>query len=373
MNNISNILDAAKSVPNGGLHIKHDPETGLIAIIAIHSTALGPALGGCRFIEYSTIEEAITDALRLARGMSYKAAITGVPTGGGKAVIMKPKNIDDLEKFFGKFGQFVEQLGGKYITAMDSGTSLKEMDIIAKHTKHVASLTAENTLSHGDPSPYTAYGVLRGIQAAMLYKHKRNSLKDVKVAIQGVGHVGIDLAARLSKHGAKLYVADVNQEALQHCKDEFDAEIIDPDKIHAVECDVYSPCAYGAVINDKTINEIKAPIIAGSANNQLAKKEHSKTLHEKGILYAPDYVINAGGLIFAHALYANLGEHQAFERVENIYHSLLDIFEQSLQKDMPTDDISDHLAKQKIQAAQKKLDEGINHHHNDNFSQCQAC
>lgn len=360
MSNLTNIFDAAQHLPNGGLHIKYDPNTGLRAIIAIHSTALGPSLGGCRFMKYNSIDDAITDAIRLARGMSYKAAITGVPTGGGKAVIIKPDHIEDMEAFFGKFGQFVEQLGGQYITAMDSGTSLQEMDIIAKHTKHVASLTAENTLSHGDPSPYTAYGVLRGIQAAVLHKLKKHSLQDVSVAIQGVGHVGLDLAARLHKHGAKIFVSDINEKILLHCKDEFNAEIVNPNEIHSVECDVYSPCALGAVINDQTLPEIKAPIIAGCANNQLAKKQHSLDLHERGILYAPDYVINAGGLIFAHALYANLGEHQAFDHVENIYNSLLDIFEQSSQNNMPTDDISDHIAKQKIQAAQNKLDQGVN-------------
>lgn len=360
MSNFTNIFDAAQHVPNGGLHIKYDPQTGLKAIIAIHSTALGPALGGCRFLSYDSTDDAITDAIRLARGMSYKAAITGVPTGGGKAVIIKPDHIEDRDKFFGKFGQFIEQLGGKYITAMDSGTSLDEMDIIAKHTKHVASLTAENTLSHGDPSPYTAYGVLRGIQAAVLHRFQKNSLKDIKVAIQGIGHVGMDLSARLSKHGAKLYVSDLNEKTLLHCKDEFNAEIIDPNEIHAIDCDIFSPCALGATINAQTIPEIKAPIIAGSANNQLAKKHDSQMLHERKILYAPDYVVNAGGLIFAHALYANLGEHQAFEHVENIYHSLLDIFEQSNKNNMPTDDISDHIAKQKIQAAQNKLNQGVN-------------
>lgn len=359
MNTILDTFDMAESLPNGGLHIKHDPETGLKAIIAIHSTALGPALGGCRFIEYNTIEDAITDAIRLARGMSYKAAITGVPTGGGKAVIIKPSSIKDKEAFFAQFGQFVEQLGGKYITAMDSGTSLAEMDIIAKHTKHVASLTAENTLSHGDPSPYTAYGVLRGIQAAVEYKLNKNSLQDIRVAIQGVGNVGIDLAARLHKHGAKLIVADVNEQALKHCAQEFNAQVVSTNEIHSVDCEVFAPCALGASINDNTIDQIKAPVIAGSANNQLAMKEHGSRLHNKGILYAPDYVINAGGLVFAHALYANLGEHQALDQIENIYHSLLDIFEQSVQNNIPTSEISDQIARKKIREAQNKVNQGV--------------
>jgi leucine dehydrogenase len=359
MNTLLNPFDFAENLPNGGLHFQHDLETGLQAIVAIHSTALGPALGGCRFMEYQSVEDAIHDAIKLARGMSYKAAISGVPTGGGKAVIIKPKVIKNKEAYFAKFGQFVEQLGGKYITAMDSGTSLEEMDIIAKHTKYVASLTAENTISNGDPSPFTAYGILRGIQAAVEYKLHKNSLQDLKIAIQGLGHVGLDLASRLYQHGVKLYVADLNPQVLQHCAQEFNAEIVSTDKIHSIECDVFSPCALGAIINDKTIKEIKAPIIAGCANNQLATKEHGEYLHKHGILYAPDYLINAGGLVFAHALYANLGEHQAFECIENIYHSLLDIFQQSSQNDIPTNEISDQIAQNKIQEAQLRINQGV--------------
>ncbi len=359
MNDLNKIFDLARELPNGGLHIMDDPQTGLKAIIAIHSTAIGPALGGCRFLEYNSAEDAIKDAIKLAKGMSYKAAITGVPTGGGKAVIMKPKSIRDIDAYFTKFGQFVEQLGGKYITAMDSGTSLHEMDIIAKHTKYVASITAENTISHGDPSPYTAYGILRGIQAAVEFKLSKTSLKNLKVAIQGVGHVGYDLATRLHSHGAKLFVADINVKALERCQQEFGAVIVDNSDIHKLECDVYAPCALGGAINDRTIHELKCPIIAGCANNQLATKELGLKLHNMGILYAPDYVINAGGLIFAHALYANLGEHQAFDAIENIYTCLLDIFSQSQVNNMPTSDIADNIAQNRINAAQEKLNQGV--------------
>ena len=360
MNNNIDIFNYSKTLPNGGLHMKYDAETGLQAIIAIHSTALGPALGGCRFKEYESVDDAVTDAIRLARGMSYKAAIAGIPTGGGKAVIIKPKNgVKNKEIFFAKFGQFVDQFGGKYITAMDSGTSLAEMDIIAKHTRHVASLTADNSISNGDPSPYTAYGILKGIQAAVEYKLAKSSLKGLKIAIQGVGHVGLDLATRLHQHGVKLYIADTNNIALAHCEQEFGATIVDTTEVHTIKCDVFAPCAMGAIINDHTINKINAPIIAGCANNQLEKKEHSIQLHNKGILYAPDYVINAGGLIFAHALYANLGERQAFDHIDNIYGSLLDIFKQSKKNNLPTDDISDNIAQQRIENAQNKINEGV--------------
>lgn len=353
------IFDTAKYLPNGALHFKHDPETGLKAIIAVHSTALGPALGGCRFKEYESTEDAIIDAMRLARGMSYKAAVTNLPLGGGKAVIIKPKEIKNKKAFFGKFGLFVEQLGGQYITAMDMGTSLEEMDIIAKHTKYVASLTAKNTISNGDPSPYTAYGTLKGIEAAVKHKLNKDSVKDLKIAIQGVGHVGLDLATRLHKQGAKLYVTDINEESLKHCEKEFKATIVDGSEIYKLDCDVFSPCAVGAILNHDTVEQIKAPIIAGSANNQLATKDISSLLHKKNILYTPDYVINAGGVAFAYALYANISEKIVFQQIENIYNSLLDIFEKSSQNNMPTDDISDEIAKQKIRSAQAKLDNGI--------------
>ncbi|MBP9721576.1 MAG: amino acid dehydrogenase [Gammaproteobacteria bacterium] len=356
MTNLSSIFDLTRELPNGGLHIKEDPETGLKAIIAVHSTALGPALGGCRFLEYNSVEDAIADAIKLARGMSYKAAITGVPTGGGKAVIMKPKGIKSREAFFGKFGQFVEQLGGQYITAMDSGTSLLEMDIIARHTKHIASVTAENSISHGDPSPYTAFGLLKGIHAAVTYKFKTESLENIKVAVKGVGHVGMDLVARLHNQGAKIFISDINKESLEHCADKYGAIIVDNDTIHQTACDVYSPCALGGAINNNTIDQLNCSIVAGCANNQLARKEYGEQLHKKNILYAPDYVINAGGLIFAYALYANLGEDQAFKQIENIYNSLLEIFDHSKYDNIPTSDIADRIAIQRIEAAQQKLD-----------------
>ena len=359
MNDLAQVFDLARELPHGGLHIKEDPQTGLRAIVAIHSTALGPALGGCRFLEYKSIEDAIKDAIKLARGMSYKAAITGLPLGGGKAVIMKPAEIPDINAFFSKFGQFVDQLGGKYITAMDSGTSLQEMDIIAKHTKYVASLTAENTISHGDPSPYTAFGILRGIQAAVEFKFGSPSLKGLRVAIKGVGHVGLDLAARLHSQGAKLFVADINTKALEHCEQEFGAVVRDNDEIHKTECDIYAPCALGGAINSTTITQFNTPIIAGCANNQLTRQEHGLQLHKMGILYAPDYVINAGGLIFAHALYANHGERQAFDRIENIHRCLLDIFTQSKQNNVPTSEIADTIAQLKIKAAQENIDQGV--------------
>jgi len=342
------VFEYASQLKNGGLFFKHDPEVNLFAIIAIHSTALGPALGGCRLINYPNVDAAVEDAVRLARGMSYKAAITGMPLGGGKAVLIKPDKIEDKEKYFKAFAEFVNTLGGKYITAMDSGTSLEEMDIIAKYTPYVASLTVENDMSHGDPSPYTAFGVLEGIHAAAEFKLKKNNLKDLTIAIQGLGHVGHPLATELHKLGAKLIVADTNKEATDYCAQKFNAEVVAPDEIHKVECDIFAPCALGAIINDETIKELNCRIIAGSANNQLKKSIHGEMLHKNGILYATDYVINSGGLIFAESLYNKNNNAEVFNKIKNIKSSLLNIFAESNKQNLPTNLIANQIAEKKL-------------------------
>jgi leucine dehydrogenase len=246
------------------------------AIVAIHSTKLGPALGGCRFIEYPNTNAAIIDALRLARGMSYKAAISDLAFGGGKAVIIKPKGAFDRTALFKAFGRFVEELGGRYITAKDSGTTLEDMDIIATITNYVSS-TSEMV----DPSPFTAHGVRRGIEAAVKFQLGKDSLDGLRVAIQGVGYVGHYLAAELHALGAKLIVADTDTAAVTRCVNEFGAQAVGVDDIYAVDCDVFAPCALGAIINDVTIPRIKASIIAGAANNQLDENRHGKILKQK--------------------------------------------------------------------------------------------
>lgn len=337
-------LDYAISHGFGDLHFKVDSETGMKAIVAIHSTKLGPALGGCRFIEYPNTESAINDAMRLARGMSYKAASVNLPLGGGKSVIIKPTKAYDREAYLHAFGQFVNDLGGRYITALDSGTQLSDMDIIAQHTPYVASLSSHN----GDPSPSTAKGVLRGIQAAVEFKLGKDKLNGLHIAIQGLGHVGYLLAGHLHELGVKLTVADVNTIAVERAVKEFGATVVATDVIHKVPCDVFAPCALGAIINDITINQLQTPIVAGAANNQLAHTYHGQLLHDKGILYAPDYVINAGGLIFAASKYLHTHETQINQQIDNIRTSMLEIFSRSQKENRPASEVADTLAQEKL-------------------------
>lgn len=337
-------LDYALAHGFGDLHFKVDPETGMRAMIAIHSTKLGPALGGCRFIEYTNTAAALKDAMRLARGMSFKAASVNLPLGGGKSVIMKPKGSFDRNGYMHAFGKFVNELNGRYITALDSGTVLSDMDIIAEHTDHVASLSKYN----GDPSPSTAKGVLRGIQAAVAFKLGKDNLKGVHVAIQGLGHVGYLLAKHLHELGATLTVADISPAAVELAVKEFGAKAVDTDLIHKVPCDVFAPCALGAIINDITLPQLQTTIIAGAANNQLAHTFHGQKLHDKGILFAADYVINAGGLIFAASKYLHTPEAQVSNQIDGIFTSLTEIFTRSVKDNLPASQIADTLAQEKL-------------------------
>lgn len=341
--NQDSLLQYAEELGFGEIHIKIDAPTQLCALIAIHSTKRGPALGGCRCIEYDSTADAVRDALRLARGMSYKAAVSNLPLGGGKSVLIKPKQIIDREAYFSAFGRFVEDLGGRYITAMDSGTEVADMDVIAKYTRHVA-----NTSKGGDPAPFTALGVLRGIEASVKYKMQRDSLEGLHVAIQGVGHVGYNLALDLHERGAKLTVCDKNPVALQRCVDEFGASVVQPTEIYSVECDIFAPCALGATINENTIPQLKAAIVAGAANNQLAKSENDTALWKRGILYAPDYVINAGGLIHAHAEYEQSSMEESNMHIDHIYDVLLTIFERSAKEHKSTGEVADIIAAERL-------------------------
>lgn len=342
-NDISDdFLDYALSHGFGELHFKVDPETGMKAIIAIHSTKLGPALGGCRFIEYPNTSKALDDAMRLARGMSYKSALANLPLGGGKAVIIKPSKAFDRTAYMHRFGEFIDVLGGRYVTALDSGTQLSDMDIINQHTPHVASLSSHN----GDPSPSTAIGVLRGIEAAVLFKLNKENLVGIHVAIQGLGHVGYLLAGHLHELGAKLTVADINPQAVENAVNEFGATAVSTDNIHKVECDVFAPCALGAIINDVTLNQLQTKIIAGAANNQLAHTYHGQLLHDKGILYATDYVINAGGVIFASGKYLNTPEVIVNSQIDRVRATLLDVFTRAQHENRPTNLIADAMAQE---------------------------
>ncbi len=344
------IFEQAAELRFGDIHFKIDPVTGLHAIIAIHSTRLGPALGGCRWLSYPSTEAALLDAMRLACGMTYKAAISGLSLGGGKAVLIRPPHPVDREAYFEAFGSFVDELGGRYITAVDSGTSVAEMDIIARRTRHVTSTSASRAGS-GDPSPYTALGVCRGIEAGVKSKLKKDSLEGVHVAIQGVGHVGYPLARELAGHGARLTVCDVDGSAVERCADEFGARGVALADIYEVESDVFAPCALGAVINDETVPRLNTKIIGGAANNQLAEIRHGDLLHRRGILYAPDYAINAGGIIqiIVH------DETEMTAKLLGIYDTLMRIFAQSEKTNQPPRRVADAMVEAMLSA--KKTDE----------------
>lgn len=334
------IFDYAESRGFGDIHFKVDPETGLRAIVAIHSTKLGPSLGGCRCIAYPNTISALYDAMRLARAMSYKAALIDIPHGGGKSVLMKPAKIKDRDAYFKAFGEFINSLNGRYITAIDSGTSVEDMDIIGTVSPHVTSLS----IMDGETSHFTAKGIFRGIEAAVSFYLKRQSVEGIHVAIQGVGHVGYFLAKLLHDAGAQITVADVNQKAVDNCATEFNARVVSPELIYDVECDVFSPCALGAIINDDSLSRFKTSIIAGSANNQLATAQHGQSVYERGIHYVPDYVINSGGLIYAAGRYNNMPNEKIMAKIKQIHPTLLSIFERSTDQRQPCSDIADKMA-----------------------------
>ncbi len=325
-----------------------DEASRLKAVIAIHSTARGPAVGGCRMWPYADEAEALTDALRLARGMTYKSALAELPYGGGKAVIIADPHTDKTEALFLAMGRFVDSLGGRYITAEDVGVSVEDVEIMERVTKHVAGTCAGGA---GDPSPSTAYGVLMGIKAAVAHKLGRNSLDGVRVAIQGLGHVGYHLCRFLAEAGAKLTVTDIDRAAVERAEQEFHARVVKPDDIYGVAGEVFSPCAMGAVINDRTIAQLKTPIVAGSANNQLAEARHGNELARHGILYAPDYVINAGGIINISHEGAAYDKTAAINHVARIHDILREIFSRADANGVSTSEAADDIAEERIKSA----------------------
>ncbi len=344
------LFDQLKAYDFGELHLKEDKATGLRAIVAIHDTRMGPALGGCRFLPYDTEQAAITDALRLARGMTYKAALAGLAHGGGKSVLIRPTRHFDRVALFRAFGKFVEDLRGHYITAEDSGTGLEDMEVIRTVTRHVTGVDVANGGS-GDPSPFTALGVRRGIEACVKFKLGRDSLTGVHIAVQGVGHVGYQLCKEVAAQGAKLSVADVDPLKAERAHREFGAAVVPLDEIFEVACDVVSPCALGSAMNDKTIPRIKAKIVAGAANNQLAEPRHGDDLHARGILYAPDYAINAGGLINVAQEVLGYDAKLAREKTLKLYDTIWDIAERSAKLHAPTYRVTDIIVEEKLAAA----------------------
>lgn len=326
----------------------HDAPAGLKAIIAIHDTTLGPALGGCRMWNYETDNEALEDVLRLSRGMTYKAAMAGLNFGGGKAVVIGDPHKDKSEALLRSLGRFVDSLDGRYIVAEDVGMTVEDMDVVRHETRYVAGIAEGG----GDPSPATAWGVYNGIMAAVHHKLQRADLDGVKVAVQGLGHVGTHLCDRLARDGARLVVTDIDEDAMRQATERFGAVGVAPDRIYDAEVEVFAPCALGAILNDQTIPRLKAPIVAGAANNQLANSRHGKALAERGILYAPDYVINAGGLIYVSSEVSNRGTHfdreVAMAHVGHLYDRLRYLFDRAEAEGATTNEMADRIAWERL-------------------------
>lgn len=324
-----------------------DPSCGYKGILAVHSTKLGPALGGTRFWQYATDEDAITDALRLSRGMTYKNAVAGLQLGGGKSIIIGDNKTKDRERIFRAHGRFVETLGGRYITAEDVGTSTKDMDYVHMETGHVAGLAGKS----GDPSPVTAHGVFRAVQASANRKWGSDSLEGKTVAIQGCGNVGRYLAKELHDAGAKLIVSDIDPSKTKRVVEMTGAKCVEGDAIFTADADIFSPCALGGIINDHTIPKLKVQIVAGGANNQLLEERHGDALAARGILYAPDYVANAGGVINVFGEVAGWDAQRALDKADDIYDTVLRVFDIAESQKIPTYEAADRLAEQRLASA----------------------
>jgi leucine dehydrogenase len=338
------LFDTISSMGHEQLVLCHDPAAGYRGIIAIHSTVLGPALGGTRFWNYASDDESVVDALRLARGMTYKNAVAGLNLGGGKSVIIGDNKTADRELIFRAHGRFVESLGGRYITAEDVGTSTADMDYVHMETDYVSGLAGRS----GDPSPVTAHGVFRAIQASAKERWGSDDISGRTISIQGCGHVGYFLAKELHEAGAKLIVTDIDAERIKRVVTEFGARAVGTDEIYAVAADIFAPCALGAIINDKTIPLLKVEIVAGAANNVLLEERHGDALEAKKILYAPDYVANAGGVINVYSELAGWTSARAFRKADEIYDTTLKVFAIAKSDKVPTYVAADRLAEQRI-------------------------
>jgi leucine dehydrogenase len=332
----------------------NDEDTGLKAIIGIHNTVLGPALGGTRMWTYKSEWDALNDVLRLSRGMTYKSAITGLNLGGGKAVIIgdaKTQKNDDLMR---RFGRFVDSLSGKYITAEDVGMETRDMDVIREVTPHVTGIS-ESKGGSGNPSPVTAYGVYMGMKAAAKYKFGTDKLAGKSVLVQGVGHVGETLVKHITDEGGKVIINDINEARLEELSKKYNANVVLGNDIYGMDVDIYAPCALGATINDSTIHQLKAKVIAGAANNQLADEiKHGRILKEKGIAYAPDFLINAGGIINVYAELEGYDKAESLRKTENIYNTTLEIFNLSEKENITTHRAAFNIAQNRIDTRKKE-------------------
>lgn len=325
----------------------HNKDAGLKAIIAIHNTVLGPALGGTRMWPYATEQEALDDVLRLSRGMTYKAAVSGLNLGGGKAVIIGNPSTDKSEALFRAFGRFVNSLNGRYITAEDVGIDVNDMEYVLKETEFVTGVHQVHGGS-GDPSPFTAFGTSQGLMAALNVKFGDEDIGKYSYAVQGVGHVGMEFVKILREHGAKVFVTDINKDAVRRAVDEFGCEAVGLDEIYDVDADVFSPTALGGTINEKTLPRLKCKVICGAANNQLATEEIGVELEKRGMLYAPDYAVNAGGLMNVSIEFDGYNRERAMRMMRGIYYNLGKIFQIAKRDGIPTFRAADRMAEERI-------------------------
>lgn len=344
------VFDTIGTERHQSVHFGTDPDTGLRSIIAIHSTVLGPALGGTRFYPYPSEHDALIDVLRLSKGMTYKAACAGLSLGGGKAVIIGNPPVDASDELFASYGRFVEGLAGQYITAEDVGTTVANMEIVARHTQYVRGLMVEHGGS-GDPSPATARGVIAAQEAVANMLWGSRDLAGRRVAIKGVGKVGMALAQKLSAVGAELIVADVDATATDIAASEFGAKVVDVDDIHQTECEIFAPCALGGDLNERSIPELRCTAVVGSANNQLALEEDGDRLRAAGILYAPDFVVNAGGIINIAAEEGGYSSEKAAGMIDRIFDNLTEILTTAERLDIGTHVAAEHVAEERIAAA----------------------
>lgn len=332
----------------------NDKDTGLKAIIGIHNTVLGPALGGTRMWNYNNEWEALNDVLRLSRGMTFKSAITGLNLGGGKAVIIGDAKTQKTPELMRRFGEFVHSLSGKYITAEDVGMATEDMDTVREVTPYVTGIS-ESKGGAGNPSPITAYGVFMGMKAAAKFRYGSDVLEDKSIFVQGIGHVGEGLVEHLVNEGAKVTIADINHERLEEIRSKYGATIYGGNDIYSEPMDIYAPCALGATINDDTIYRIQADIIAGAANNQLAEEnKHGKILQERGIVYAPDFLINAGGIINVYAELENYDRQEIIRKTENIYNTTLEILDNAKVNNLTTNAAALNIARERIETRKRE-------------------
>lgn len=353
INNSFSMFDQIQSFEHEQIVVCSDNNTGLKAIIGIHDTTLGPALGGTRMWPYGSEQEALRDVLRLSRGMTYKASVAGLNLGGGKAVIIGDPRKDKSEAFFRTYGRYIEGLGGRYITAEDVSIGVKEIEQIRMETQYVTGIP-EAIGGSGDPSPVTAYGTYMGIKACAKKMYGNDDLSGKKVAVQGAGSVSWYLIKHLTENGAQVYVCDIYDDKIKQVTDHFNVTVVDPDDIYDVDADIFSPCALGGIINDKTIPKLKCDIVAGAANNQLDDEHsHGRKLISSGIMYAPDYVINAGGLINVANELEGYNAERALGQASRIYDKILEVMDYASENDMPPYEASNELAENRINAVSK--------------------